>query len=66
MCRHKLTRIERVMCVSAHAYTATHVYACVRACAWHLAWRVRVTLPVVHVHARMVACMRVCTCRART
>jgi hypothetical protein len=29
----------------------------VRACAWHLAWHVRVTLPVVH--ARMDAHMRV-------
>jgi len=26
----------------------------VRACAWHLAWHVRVTLLVVHVHARIL------------
>ena len=34
MCRRGLTRIVRAMCVSAHAYTAAHVYvcACVRAC----------------------------------
>jgi hypothetical protein len=40
------------------------VFKFVRVCAWHLAWHVRVTLPVVHVHARMDACMRVCACRA--
>ena len=79
MCRRGLTCIVRAMCVSAHAYMAAHVYVCVRACllmetlmvftfvracAWHLAWHVCVTLPVVHVHARMDARMRVCACRA--
>ena len=34
------------------------VFEFVRACGWHLAWHVRVTLPVVHVHARMDARMR--------
>ena len=34
MCRRGLTRIVHAMCVSAHAYTAAHVYVCVcvRAC----------------------------------
>jgi len=36
----------------------------VRACAWHLAWQVRVTLPVLHMHARMDARMRICASRA--
>jgi hypothetical protein len=36
----------------------------VRACAWHLAWHVRLTLLVVHVHARMDARMRICASRA--
>jgi hypothetical protein len=40
------------------------VFQIVRACAWHLAWHVRVTLPVVHVQARMDARMRVCASRA--
>ena len=37
----------------------------VRACAWHLAWQVRVTLLVVLVHARIYAHMRIrasCAC----
>ena len=72
MCRRGLTRIVRAMCVSAHAYTAARVYVCVRACSWkhrwclnlcvrvrHLAWHVRVTLLVVHVHARIYARMRI-------
>ena len=73
ICRRGPTRIVRAMCVSAHAYTAAHVYVCmracswkhrwcfefVRACAWHLAWHVRVTLLVVHVHARIYARMRI-------
>jgi hypothetical protein len=40
------------------------VFKFVRMYAWHLAWRVRVTMPVVHVRARMDARMRVCACRA--
>ena len=35
------------------------VSECVRACAWQLAWHVRVTLLVVHVHARIYARMRI-------
>ena len=31
------------------------VFEFVRACGWHLAWHVRVTLLVVHVHARIRA-----------
>jgi len=31
----------------------------VRACAWHLAWHMRVTLLVVHVHAHIYARMRI-------
>jgi hypothetical protein len=41
------------------------VFKFVRACAWHLAWHVRVTLPVVHMHMRMDARMRVCACLAK-
>jgi hypothetical protein len=40
------------------------VFEFVRACAWHLAWHVRVALPVLHVHARMDARMCVCASRA--
>ena len=36
------------------------VFQIVRACAWHLAWHVRVTLPVVQVHAHINARMRIC------
>jgi hypothetical protein len=41
------------------------VFEFVRACAWHLAWHVCVTLLVVHVHARIYARMRIrasCAC----
>jgi len=77
MCRRGLMLIVRAMCVSAHAYSTAHVYVCVRACSWkhrwclnlcvrvQLAWHVRVILPVMHVHARMDARMRVCACCAR-
>ena len=40
------------------------VFQFVRASAWHVACHVRVTLPVVHVHARMDARMRICASRA--
>jgi hypothetical protein len=41
------------------------VFKFVPACAWQLALRVRATLPVVRVHVRMDARMRVCACCAR-
>ena len=42
------------------------VFEFVRACAWHLAWHVRVTLLVVHVlRAYMHACASVLLVRAR-
>ena len=52
------------VCVRACSWKPKLVFKFVRACAWHLAWHVRVTLPVVHVHARMDARKRVCACRA--
>ena len=63
------------VCPCVHGCTCVCVRAClrmgmvfqfVRACAWHLAWHVRVTLPVVHVHAPLCfSCMpkwRCCDC----
>jgi len=61
-----------VRCACLPMHTRLHVYMCacvlahgnivgefVLVCAWHLAWQVRVTLLVVHVHARIYARMRI-------
>ena len=53
------------VCVRACLLMETYmVFKFVRACAWHLAWHVRVTLLVVHVQARMYARMRIRASRA--
>ena len=64
---HAYTAALVYVCVSVRGCLLMEtkmMFKIVLACAWHLAWHVHVTLPVVHVHARINARLCVCACHA--